>query len=119
MKITQLVCKLSPSSGGVWGGPISAFHPKADYYFPDWQVFWLRVYFNAFPLYKTVAKIEASLTTLLERGLGWPFTATGIAPESHRTSLLTPTIRIGDQYGANVGNAVLTSGIVTHIRESR
>ena len=44
----------------------SAFHPKAlnnvcpDSYRENWQVFWLGVYFNAFPLY-TVAKIEASL----------------------------------------------------------
>jgi hypothetical protein len=27
-----------------------------------WQVFWLGVYFNAFPLIKIVAKIEASRT---------------------------------------------------------
>jgi hypothetical protein len=46
-----------------------------------WQVFWLRVYFNAFPLYQTVAKIEASRKPLLGRGLGRPFTATGIASD--------------------------------------
>src|SRR6266498_1567814 len=53
-----------------------------------WQVFWLGVYFNAFPLIKIVAKIEASRKPLLRRGLGRPLTATGIAPDLHRTSLL-------------------------------
>jgi len=68
---------------------IPAFHPKAKLNVVlIWQVFWLGVYFNAFPLIKIVAKIEASRKPLLRRGLGRPLTATGIAPDLHRTSLL-------------------------------
>jgi hypothetical protein len=36
-------------------------------------------------------------------------TATGIAPELHRTSLLIPTVTVGNQIGANVGELFLAA----------
>ena len=88
MKKAHLVRKLSPSLEGL-GRSHFSLSPESDKCcLLTWQVFWLRVYFNAFPLYKTVAKIEASRKPLLRRGLGRPLTATGIAPDFHRTSLL-------------------------------
>ena len=50
---------------------IPAFHPKAKLNVVlIWQVFWLGVYFNAFPLIKIVAKIEASRKPPPRKGFG-------------------------------------------------
>jgi len=69
-----------------------AFHPKAemlvcpDSYREIWQVFWLGVHFNAFP-YLQWRRLKL-LAVLLSEAFGRPLTATGIAPDFHRTSLL-------------------------------
>jgi len=49
-----------------------------------------------------VVKIETSRKPLLWRGLGRPFTATGIAPELNRIPFLIPIFKSGTNYAANV-----------------
>ncbi len=47
---------------GMQEGIISGLSPESSLIvICFWQVFWLGVYFNAFPFFKTVAKIETSL----------------------------------------------------------
>jgi len=66
---------------------LQAFHPKAEYGWSIRQVFWLIPIFLPSHMPKhTVACSGRSFLLYIRRG----FTATGIAPVFHRTSLLTP-----------------------------
>ena len=62
------ISRLSPES-------LNVVNP--DSYREIWQVFWLGVYFKAFPLIKTVAKFEAFPKPLQRRGLGRPLYSYG------------------------------------------
>ncbi len=86
----------------------SRFSPESfELFLCNWQVFWLKVYFNAFPLYKkTVAKIEASRTSPDFFGrFGEAFysygDSSGFEPDSHFNPVLI-IIRTETNYAANV-----------------
>lgn len=61
-----------------------------------WQVFWLTRLFNILPVH--LRTVDAVIEKLRD---GFGFTATGIAPDFHRTSLFIPFC--GNQYVTNVG----------------